>query len=135
MQRHLCVLDKKFPLANFLPRARRILESPRLIRGSQPMAGKRCQGKCWVWRSQTGKSPCCPQLSNVRVQEKTEMLFLKMQRMDKRPPRKFQLCIRIKTCNPSRQTLHQGQRDKGSAALNKALSREVGLSNLPNYSL
>lgn len=53
--------------------------------------------------------------ANVRVPEKTEMLFLKMQRKDKRPqirapPRKSELCIRkkiailvVKHCNRARE--------------------------------
>lgn len=142
----MSVLDKKFPLANLLSRARRILEiqfsgkPQESLEGHSPWQARRCQGKCWVLRSQTGKSHCCPQLSNVRVREKTEMSFLKMQRKGKRPqikapPRKFQLCIRKKTCNPSSQTVQQSQTGKGSPALNQALSREVGLSDHPSYFL
>lgn len=97
------------------------------------MAGKEMPRKV---RSQTGKSPCCPQLSNMREPEKTEVLFLKMQRKYKRPqirapPRELQLCIRKKTAILAVKHYNRAPDRQRISCL--APGPKQGLSNHPSY--
>lgn len=143
MQRHLFVLDT-VSFGKLSPQSKIDFgkpvqwEAPKLTRGSQPVAGKEMPREMLGLEKPNRKiSLLSSAIKCESTREDRDVILEDAEKgqkaTDTNPTQKISTVHEKKNCNPSSQTLQQGQRGKGSPALNKALSREVGLSNPPNY--